>query len=1476
MANADSKKSSHFTSSKLLGLSLGCFFVLAFQVASTEASTYTVLNTDDAGAGSFRQAIINANANAGEDTIDFDNSVDAGTITLLSELESARSDEELNIDASMLATGITVIGSDADNYGVVYLLGGGSIKGMNIQGPGGGCLVIDKETVIGGTGARDGNKFDGCVRGVSVEYNTGTITFYGNTFGSIEGNTTSGLSGIGCANMIVGGSGAGERNVFYNSETQIRFGNCSDVTIKGNYIGLDLDGVTDQGGTMHGILSEGTNTDIVIGGPLAGERNYIAGNDNVGIVMSTGTTSVIQGNYVGTNAAGTAAVGMGGGIYCASNCTIGGTDAGEGNLIGGAADRGISISGSTGGTVIQGNYIGLNSAGDATIPNLIGIYVENSINVLIGGTDASARNFIAGNTGGGVTLQGAWGPVTGNVIQMNYIGTNVDGDADLGNGANGIEIVSGASNNTVGGAGYGNLISGNTQHGVSVANGTDNLIQGNFIGTSADGLAAIGNAGWGIYYGGTGLIGGTGLGEGNLISGSGDAGIFANGTEVIIEGNLIGTDATGNAAIPNAGAGVQLEGCNSCTVGGLTSASRNIISGNSSYGVKVQGAFSDTNDNSIIGNYIGTNITGNADLGNGDRGVYVCNGPENTIIGVADSGNVISGNGADGIWLEIDQGTSVNGNIVGLAADGLTAMANVGSGIRLNDSNDATIGTANTPAAINFIASNGEHGIWIDNTSTGATIVNNTIGYNTADVQRLNTENAIYINNASNTNTIGGTATGTGNTLAAAAPNSCTLVAANAGDFNAIRANDCSTESDTTFNISRLGASNEATPTPTIDGTSDSSCATGTSAANASIDVFIEGLYESSVTANGAGEWISCASRAEDDNLSVSATNTTNSTSASSAQFALLEDGTAPTVPTVSSPVSGSNVRTSTITLTGTKEAYSSIWIDGLEFVPTDEATTWTVSDIDLVLGANSYSITSKDYSFNTSAPLAYTVSYVGASGTPVKHLHVHNEEPDSESKAGEEEVPEEPVEAQPSSENPSTDTSSKSESKSESSPSQDSSSTTEESPVESFQTRVHEVLDPVIEENIRKDFPSEPLVETKFDDRLFENSFFENTDDLDIPQILIDLLNGGETLTATGDKDGDGAYDWEEILYGGNPNLADTDGDGISDGEELFILGTDTEAWDSDGDGISDATDTSPTEYNPRKVSSTSSSTLDSDHDGLVDRDEEFWGTDPQNADSDGDGISDGDEILLYGTDPNTLTTNLEAISIVNLSSIEEGETGKKLFVGHVSNGTTEGAQTVQAWMLNKDGSLSLIGETLSDENGNYVLMTLVELSVGEHVTFLTTGSTLETATSISRTVTFTLHKYIEKPQFMSIENGSSFTDTRPELSLKTLEGYKIVLFWKSTIYGQTLIADSSEQILSARPVENLELGTHTVTWYAVDLETNEKSSPTQISFDITTPAFVSNSQGTSPWSIVLGSSVVLLSLISMAWFYNKQKVRA
>ncbi len=309
--------------------------------------------------------------------------------------------------------------------------------------------------------------------------------------------------------------------------------------------------------------------DHTLGSGPSGQGNVIDGTLTIaasGIVIGHGSHNTIMGNFVGTNASGTAAgsgnyigIGIDGGEYN----QIGGPAAGEKNII--SNNRiGIDIhSVTTEWNVVAGNYVGTDITSNQSIPNYSGVIIEYGRNNVIGGTTPAERNVISGNNGEGVVLAGFL--TTQNTVIGNFIGVNAAGTAALPNGM-GVDTWQSAFNR-IGGTrpGEGNLISGNNAGVVIDGFGrTDTILIGNRIGLDASGNATLGNQCGVCFSGMHSFIGGLGSGEGNVIGG--------NGTGVDI--SWAGTSYTwvaGNAITGNTHSGIIIH----------SYASRNVLVRNS-------------------------------------------------------------------------------------------------------------------------------------------------------------------------------------------------------------------------------------------------------------------------------------------------------------------------------------------------------------------------------------------------------------------------------------------------------------------------------------------------------------------------------------------------------------------------------------------------------------------------------------------------------------------------------------------------------------------------------------------------------------------------------------------------------------------------------------------------------------------------------------------------------------------------------
>jgi hypothetical protein len=412
-----------------------------------------------------------------------------------------------------------------------------------------------------------------------------------------------------------------------------------------------------------------------------------------GIVLRIGNNNIIEGNYLGLDASGITAKGNTFGISLlnSSNNTIGGTTAAARNVISGNKLEGITIternellnSGHSKNNTVIGNYIGTDVSGTKLVGNgridlLVGSLLDDSqmTNNVIGGTTPESRNVIVGSgrIGGysAILLNGL--TVMGAIIQGNYIGTDATGNAILGNDGNGIQVLS-ATNTLIGGTapGAGNVVSGNSSPGIALGSfpegnqnpnpTADNRIQGNFVGTNANGTAALGNKAPGIIIGGfivsdyviatNNFVGGTVPGARNIISGNEDNGLMFinNGSRNNrAEGNFIGVNAAGDAKIPNQGSGVVITSTLETVIGGPTPGSANVISGNRDYGIAVGIPYFSLRGESgvrIQGNFIGTDLTGALNLGNGKDGIFVDAGSVRNFI----LDNIIAFNSGAGVRL---------------------------------------------------------------------------------------------------------------------------------------------------------------------------------------------------------------------------------------------------------------------------------------------------------------------------------------------------------------------------------------------------------------------------------------------------------------------------------------------------------------------------------------------------------------------------------------------------------------------------------------------------------------------------------------------------------------------------------------------------------------------------------------------------------------------------------------------------------
>jgi parallel beta-helix repeat protein len=766
-------------------------------------SPYTVTTVADSGPGSLREAL-----SFHSSPITFAIGSGVQVIRPLSPLPT------------VTAAGTLIDGSTQPGYaGTPLIVLDGSLAGSSANGlvvTGGSCtiqdLVIDnfagpsRAAIVlqmHGADVVTGNYLGTDATGSQAQGNTDGVLVDVNNLGT---NTNDVISG----NLI---SDNGFGVYLSGSQTQVT----------GNRIGTNAAG-TQALPNAYGLYQRtGIVGNDVIGGFSPADRNLISGN-NTGLYLD-GTGDQVLGNYIGTNAAGTAALGNGVGIYATDGTiTVGAAAPGAGNVISGNGE-GLYLYGRS--ALVQGNYIGLNAAGTAAVANGIGLEIPGGATV--GGAIRGSGNFISGNSGDGVLIDGPSGRI---LVQGNFIGTNGTGTAALPNGGNGIKITGGPANSeTIGGAtaGAGNLISGNLLDGIALANSSYDLIQGNTIGTNMDHSAALPNRNGISVTGMQDTIGGTGALARNLIAGNAGDGIVlgsaaqlnliqnnliaanssnginiaATATQNVLLGNAIGATA-GGLAYPNGLAGVRVDGSLN-TLGGTAFGAGNLISGNVGDGVVLAGSA-----NLVQGNTIGANAAHSAAVPN--QAGLVVSGTSNTLGGTtAGAGNFIAGNLADG--LDLSGGSNrVQGNVV--AEDG-------GTGLTVTSATNTLGGTA--AGAGNIVGLNALDGVRLSGSgASGNRVQGNFLGTGPNGTSALgNGGNGVAVVNASN-NTIGGTAAGAGNTIAF---NGNDGVVVDTGTGNAIRQNRIFSSGNLGIELFNSGNDSQAAPVLTAV-TSDGSSTT--------------------------------------------------------------------------------------------------------------------------------------------------------------------------------------------------------------------------------------------------------------------------------------------------------------------------------------------------------------------------------------------------------------------------------------------------------------------------------------------------------------------------------------------------------------------------------------------------------------------------------------------------------------------------
>lgn len=576
------------------------------------------------------------------------------------------------------------------NYGVLSAGGFGNNLIMNNRigtnasgtaaiGNAVGVRIASPGNTIGGDGPQYRNVIAGNLgHGLEVVGNNNKV--YANYIGlglngsTVIANQSIGVDVSGSGNEI-GGIGVKGNTIAGNDGHGVYVQNAATVFVRGNLIGMNVAGTQAAPNQGDGLSIDATLSAVV-------ESNFISGNtgNGVGVRGLTANPEVVElyGNFIGVDASGVAALpnlGRGVALYqMDGQSKIGAVN--KANVISGNGDDGINLR-ECANVSIEANRIGVSLNSGTLIGNAgMGIQVDTGTNIQIGGVLASQGNVVSGNLEGGMGLRDG----SSATIRNNKVGLDGSGNAPMGNGGVGIGIGYGANDVSVGTGDGGNVVSANGGVGVSVIEGVVNIV-GNRIGTDASGSLPFPNEG-GVGVSGAADV----LIDSNLISGNHSDAIGVGSTESAVEiiRNKIGTDATGQSAIPNSSAMRVVAAATGSKIG--APGQGNQISGNTR-GITLD----DTTSGLLIqGNNFGLNVDRTQALGNDEWALSV-DGSNHQVGGGADAGNVFAASGS-GIQVH-GSGHQIQGNRVGTNANGVAGLGNY-HGIQVEGASDVLIGGA--------------------------------------------------------------------------------------------------------------------------------------------------------------------------------------------------------------------------------------------------------------------------------------------------------------------------------------------------------------------------------------------------------------------------------------------------------------------------------------------------------------------------------------------------------------------------------------------------------------------------------------------------------------------------------------------------------------------------------------------------------------------------------------------------------------
>ena len=437
---------------------------------------------------------------------------------------------------------------------------------------------------------------------------------------------------------------------------------------------------------------------------------------------------------------------------------------------------------------IDKSYIGLTRSGRTKANGGAGVYLapgtaKNQVGFNAGGVPGVVGNVISGNRDSGVLLAGS----SQNTLAANRIGTSPDGLAKIPNRGHGIALTKRSKRNVIGGTAdsdpnsgtvnnptgskgtvaptfvvpaLGNLISGNRHNGVQISSGsTKNVLSGNFVGTTADGNAALGNRRSGVRIrkaDGNKLIGCT-LTDNpfvyyNVLSGNGRHGLHVTGADdVLVQANFFGIGANNTNVVANGRNGILVDKDSQDTqVGGVIPLG-NVAAGNGHNGIEVK----DTAQGFVTFNTFGGLLAFKGAAPNQRNGLLITTTGGDTSVRT----NVFSGNRGNGIKLaKRARDVTIDPNIVGATTNAKNPLPNGGHGLLIADHAHHNVIGGDRTSVIpqNTFSANGGFGIAILNKAHHNRVFATFVGTNVFGEAALpNQRGGVLISNQAYKNRIG-------------------------------------------------------------------------------------------------------------------------------------------------------------------------------------------------------------------------------------------------------------------------------------------------------------------------------------------------------------------------------------------------------------------------------------------------------------------------------------------------------------------------------------------------------------------------------------------------------------------------------------------------------------------------------------------------------------------------------------------------